>query len=110
MKSYRAYGDGAYLTKADVTPPWTGTINSVEERLVAAPGQQAKPKLVLFFNGTKKGLILNRSNGDVLFELTGTDDAEEWIGETVELFVDPSVTYAGKRVGGVRLRKPTAQE
>ena len=45
------------------------------------------------------------ANGDALYDMTGQDDPEEWIGERVELFVDDTVNYAGKRVGGVRLRK-----
>jgi hypothetical protein len=49
---------------------------------------------------------MNMSNCDVLFEMTGSDDPEEWIGTRVELYADPDVTYAGKRVGGVRLRDP----
>jgi hypothetical protein len=106
MKSYRAYGDGQFLKKEDVTPPQVWTISNVEERTVTAPGKEPKDKLVLFFNETKKGLVLNMANGDTLFELTGNDDPEEWIGERVELFVDENVAYAGKCIGGVRLRKP----
>ena len=45
------------------------------------------------------------ANGDVLFDMTGQDDPEEWIGPAVELYCDPEVNYAGKRVGGIRLRK-----
>jgi hypothetical protein len=106
MKNYRSYGDGQYLKKADVIPPLTVTINDVVERLIAAPGKEPKERLVLLFNETRKGLVLNMSNGDALFEITGHPDAEEWIGERVELFCDDNVAYAGKRVGGVRLRKP----
>jgi hypothetical protein len=106
MKSYKCYGDGAYLTKADVTPPVVWTINNVEERTVTAPGKEPKDKLVLFFDGTQKGLVLNMTNGDTLFELTGHSDPEEWIGQRVELYVDEQVAYAGKKIGGVRLRKP----
>jgi hypothetical protein len=62
--------------------------------------------LVLFFDGTKKGLILNQTNGDALYDMTNAEDPTEWIGQRVELFVDDTVAYAGKRIGGVRLRKP----
>lgn len=106
MKSYKAYGDGAFLTKADVSPPQVWTITDVKEQTVTAAGKEPKDKLVLFFNETKKGLVLNMSNGDALYDMTGHDDPEEWIGQRVELFVDENIAYAGKRVGGVRLRKP----
>jgi hypothetical protein len=106
MKSYRAYSDGQFLKKEDVNPPQVWTITDVKEQTVTSPGKESKNKLVLFFDGTKKGLVLNISQGDALLDMTGHEDPEEWIGQRVELFVDDNVTYAGKRVGGVRLRKP----
>jgi hypothetical protein len=110
MKSYRSYSDGSYLKKDDVTTPVVWTINDVKERLIASPGKKPKPKLVLFFDGNSKGLVLNMSNGNTLFDMTGQEDPEEWIGTQVELYADDSVSYAGKRVGGIRLRKPARKE
>jgi len=109
LKSYKAYSDGNFLRKADVEPPQVWTIVNVEERTVTAPGKPPTEKLVLFFDGSKKGLVVNIANGDVLFGLTGHEDPEEWIGTQVELYVDEDVAYAGKRVGGVRLRKPQVE-
>jgi hypothetical protein len=106
MRSYRAYSDGNYLKKDDVAPPQVWTITDVKEQSVTSPGKEPKDKLVLFFDGTQKGLVLNMANGDALYDMTGQEDPEEWIGQRVELFVDDNVAYAGKRVGGVRLRKP----
>jgi hypothetical protein len=110
LKSYRAYSDANFLRKVDVETPQLWTITNVEERTVTAPGKEAKDKLVLFFDGNKKGLVCNIANGDVLFDMTGTDDPEEWIGIQVELYVDEDVPYAGKRVGGIRLRKPQVDQ
>ena len=106
MKSYKAYSDGQFLKKENVNPPQVWTITDVKEQTVTTPGKEPKEKLVLFFDGTKKGLVLNMSQGDALLDMTGQEDPEEWIGQRVELFVDDNVAYAGKRVGGVRLRKP----
>jgi hypothetical protein len=110
MKSYKSYSEGTYLKQSDVTIPVVWTITDVQERLIAVPGKKPKPKLVLFFDGNSKGLVLNMSNGNTLFDMTGQEDPEEWLGTQVELYVDDSVNYAGKRVGGVRLRKPPAKE
>ncbi len=63
MKSYKAYSDGQFLKKEDVSPPQVWTITDVREQTVTAPGKEPKDKLVLFFDGTKKGLVLNISNG-----------------------------------------------
>ena len=106
MKSYRSYSDGQYLKQSDVDPPVVWTITDAQEKLISAPGKPAKPKIVLYFDGSTKGLVLNMANGDVLFDMTGFDDPAEWIGVTVELYADPDVSYAGKKVGGVRIRDP----
>ena len=45
------------------------------------------------------------ANGDVLFDMTGPDDPEEWIGTRVELYAD-RCHVRRQAVGGVRLRDP----
>jgi len=105
MKSYKAYSDSTYLKKEDFPEPENLTIDEVREEEVTAPGRKPKRKLVLYFNGNEKGLVLNQSNGDTLFDVTGHDDPAKWVGQSVEVYHDPSVTYAGKRMGGIRLRK-----
>ena len=101
MKSYRSYSDGQYLRQTDFPNPVVTFVTDVQEKLISSPGKPAKPKLVLFFDFSPKGLVMNMSNCDVLFALTNADDPESWIGTEVEIFADPDVTYAGKRVGGV---------
>jgi hypothetical protein len=111
LKSYRAYGNSQYLKKADIPEPVCWTVSDAQERSVSVPGKPPALKPVLFFNESQKGLVLNMANGDVLFDMTGTDQPEEWIGVQVELYVDPTVSYAGNPIGGVRLRPPqTANE
>jgi len=61
-------------------------------------------KLVARFIGKEKGLVLNRTNADKLAELAGSDDYDQWAGTPCILYVDPSVTFGGKRVGGIRIR------
>jgi hypothetical protein len=106
MKSYKTYSDSLYLKKEDVNPPQVWTITDAKEQTVTTPGKEPKEKIVLFFDGTKKGLVLNIAQGDAMLEMTGHEDPEEWIGQRVELYVEDRVAYAGKKVGGIRLRKP----
>jgi hypothetical protein len=105
MKSYKAYSESAYLKKEDFPDPEVDTIVEAQEENVTAPGKKPKAKIVLYFEGRDKGLVLNMENGDRLFEITGTDNPEKWIGTSVELYHEPNVTYGGKRIGGLRLRK-----
>ena len=106
-KSYKAYSDGSYLQKSDIDEPKTWVIRDVEERSVPIPGGQRKDKLVVFFEGVDKGLICNQTNGGVLAELSGFEDPSEWIGTEVTVYVDPNITYGGRKIGGIRLRKPS---
>lgn len=61
-------------------------------------------KLVMRFVGKDKAFILNRTNCESLEAICGTDDYERWRGHTVVLFVDPTVKFGGKTVGGLRVR------
>ena len=106
MKSYKTYNDSAYLKKEDFPKPEILTISEVREEEVTAPGKKPQTKIVLYLNEVEKGLVLNLANGEVLSGLTGTEDPEKWVGQRVEAYNDPHVMYAGKRVGGLRLREP----
>jgi len=106
MKSYKAYSDSAYLKKEDFPAPQVLTITEVRAEEVTAPGKQPKHKVILYFDRQDKGLVLNQANGDTLFELTGYDDPEKWLGTRVEAYCDRNIQYAGKKVGGIRLREP----
>jgi hypothetical protein len=106
MKSYKAYSDSRYLKKEDFPTPEVLIIIEVREEEVTAPGEKPKRRVVLYFDGKDKGLVLNQANGDALFELTGYEDPEQWIDVRVEVYCDPNVKYAGKKVGGIRLRLP----
>jgi hypothetical protein len=108
MKSYKAYSDSRYLKKEDFPTPEVLIIIEVREEEVTAPGEKPKRRVVLYFDGKDKGLVLNQANGDALFELTGYEDPEQWIDVRVEVYCDPNVKYAGKKVGGIRLRPPAA--
>ena len=108
MKSYKSYTrDGAFLSKADVIPPVTWTVSNASEQIVTTPGKQPATKLILYFQeSTKKGLVVNATNGDTLCAMTGSEDPERWVGTRVEIYVDEAVKYAGKTTGGIRVRKP----
>ena len=49
---------------------------------------------------------MNTANCETLTEITGTDDPNEWKDLALQLYVDPDVTYGGKKIGGIRIRKP----
>ena len=59
-------------------------------------------KMTINFQGAQKGMILNHTNRGTLVWLFG-DEADAWIGQTVELFTEP-VNFKGKISAGLKLR------
>jgi hypothetical protein len=106
-KSFRSYvGDAQYLKKEDLPDAVDTELLWVKEEKVTAPGKGAKTRLVAYFDRLTKGLVLNTENCLKLAEMTGTDDPNEWKDVALQLYVDPDVTYGGKKIGGIRIRKP----
>ncbi len=92
-----------WLAKEDLGSPVRTTIKSVsQDEIKGEHGNETKN--ILNFTGDVKPMILNRSNAEFLCSEFG-DDSDHWIGKPVEVYVDPSVMFAGKRVGGVRIRR-----
>jgi hypothetical protein len=55
-----------------------------------------------------KPMILNRTNTDLLKWATGETDTDQIKGKKVRIYADPTVAYAGKMVGGLRVGKAKA--
>jgi hypothetical protein len=108
-KSYKRFvGNAKYLKKEDIPSPINSSILWTREEEVTAPGKGTETRLVLYFDGLKKGLVLNTANAEALAEITGTDDYEKWSDIPVQLYADPDVTFGKKKVGGIRIRKPVS--
>jgi hypothetical protein len=108
-KSYKRFvGNAKYLKKEDITSPLNTSILWTKEEEVTAPGKGTETRLVLYFDGLKKGLVLNTANAEALEGMTGTDDYEKWSDIPVQLYADPDVTFGKKKVGGIRIRKPVS--
>jgi hypothetical protein len=105
-KSYIQFvGDAKYLKKEDLSTPIDTELLWVKEEQVTAPNKPTKTKLVAYFDGQAKGLVLNKTNADTLLDITETDEYEKWKDIPVHLYVDPDVKYGSEKKGGIRLRK-----
>ncbi len=82
------------------------TIKSVEMEPV---GQEKQEKPVLNFDGSEKGLVLNKTNANVIASLYGSN-IEDWVGKAITLYAT-EVQYQGKTTMGIRVRakKPASK-
>lgn len=97
-----------YVSKDDVESPVVWTIaNVVLVEMDDDNGGKKKPPVMHFSDPDSKPLIMNNSNWMTLEDLYG-DESDNWTGKKIELYKDPNVMFGGKRVGGVRVRKPAS--
>lgn len=61
-------------------------------------------KLVLYFQGKEKGMVLNKTNANNIGHLYG-DDTDNWNGEEITLF-EASVDFQGRTVPAIRVKGP----
>ena len=60
-------------------------------------------KHVLYFDETPKGLILNKTNYNVLMKLYPAADTDEWKGQRITLYAK-EVDFRGNTTWGTRIR------
>jgi hypothetical protein len=65
-------------------------------------------KLVLYFKGGKKGMVLNKTNANTIGDAYG-DDTDDWYDQPLILF-SIRTEYQGKPVDGLRCRVPTPKD
>lgn len=68
-------------------------------------------KIVLYFQEQDyKPMVVNRTNANMIANATGSRTAGESIGKQIVVYNDPTVQFAGKITGGLRIKKySTAQ-
>ncbi len=99
-----------FLRKDDVDPEFTFTILDVVEENVSMEGAPDEHKHVVHFDGEEKGFILNWTNAQLVSNALGTTDMDAWPGQRITLYHDPSVSYAGKLIGGIRAKSAPQQQ
>lgn len=91
---------GNYLKKEDIGQPTTVTVTNVWTEAVL---NAERKKLMISFREFEKPLILNKTNIKRMARIFGTGDTAAWRGP-VTLYVEAGVEYAGRVVGGLRVR------
>lgn len=103
--------ESAYLKKEDFG---TQGKNMVIERLdstdVSAKDQPEEMKHIIFFQGIEKGMVLNWTNIQLIAQVVGSEETDNWSGKQINLYEDPTISFGGKIVGGIRVRAPMMQQ
>jgi len=98
-----AYGS-RFLGVDDVgTRKIRAKVKKVSTELLTGKDGTKRKRFILFFETLDKGLVLITTNKDAIVDAVGKNPAK-WIGVSVGIFVDPNVSFGGKRTGGIRLR------
>ena len=93
------------MGKDDVSSPVIATIDKVVGEMVGQGAEAEERRVAHFREKNVKPLIINSGNWQVIEAISGQPDDENWGGTVVEIYVDPNVSFGGKRVGGLRVRE-----
>lgn len=109
-KTSEMRGPGKFLSKEDVGRGVLVTIAACVRKNTAMEGADPELKWCLTFHEVDKPLVMNVINTQMCERICGSDDTDHWLGKRIVLYTDPNVSFAGKLVGGIRVRapKPTA--
>ncbi len=98
--------ESKFLKKEDVGNGLLFTVEGCAQHNVAKQGADPEMKWCQSFEESEKPLVLNSTNLQLCQRVFGSDDTDDWTGKKVVLYTDPNVSYAGKIVGGIRVRAP----
>jgi hypothetical protein len=98
--------ESKYLKQDDVGDGKLVTIKGITRTNVAREDDEPEYKYTMAFQETDKPLVLNTTNIQLCARACGSDDTDDWVGKKIVLYTDPNVSYAGKLVGGIRIRAP----
>lgn len=96
----------SYLKQSDIGDGKLFTIKNFKRENLAPEGEIPEFKWVMFFNEAEKGVVMNSTNIQLCEKIFGSDDTDDWLGKRIVLYVDDNVSFGGKIVGGIRVRKP----
>ena len=97
---------GGFLKSEDVPSPMAVVVERMSVQKV-----EGVDKLIMHFTGWSKGLVLNSTNINRMTfnegggEIDTSDLGHPWLKTQQTLYVDANVTYAGRVVGGLRIKQ-----
>ena len=97
----------AYLKASDLgSAAPVVTIDRVE---VEPVGRDREMKPILYFKGKEKGVVLNKTNSNMIATLTGSRDTDDWAGCQIRIYAT-TTEFGGETVECIRIKGVGAQQ
>lgn len=85
------------------------TIRQITQENVAKSGAPEELRWCIHFEECDKPAVLNSTNGQIIASIVKSEETDNWAGHKIVLYDDPTVSFGGKLVGGIRVRAPRNQ-
>jgi len=90
--------------------PLIFTVRQVKQEMGVRVAGRKGDHNIAYFNESIKPLCLNAGNSKILKSLSGGSAfVEDWAGITLQLYIDPTVSFGGEITGGVRINPNPVQ-
>ncbi len=113
MRSYDKHRNTKFIQKSEIeNSPHGGvlvTIKEVSEENVKPEYMEQEIKYVLYFEESYKPWAPCFESLEVIKQISGSGNVDDWTGTKLVLFIDPGVKFGPKTVGGIRCRAPKNQ-
>jgi hypothetical protein len=106
MSDFEDLYGGRFLSSQDVKAPTNVTSDRIEQESFTRPGEPTRTKAVLYFRGGKKGMVINKTNANVLAAAFGKN-LSDWADKRMTIKSEPT-NFGGKPTQGLRLYPITA--
>lgn len=104
MSHWRTFLDSDVIRYVDLQgQDYAVQIKSVKKGAVKGKTGKSTGKCMIHFEGRERPLAAGAETLEQIGRLHG-NDTRLWPGKWVTLWPDPSVSYGGEKVGGVRVR------
>ena len=101
--------ESKFVKKEDLDRPRIATISGIKQDNVGTEDAPEMKWCLVFAEADIKPLVLNKINMQLTALACGSEETDDWTGIQIVLWADPTVSFGGKLVGGVRVRPHTAQ-
>ena len=113
MRNYDKYKNTKFIQQSEIENSPHGsilvTIDNITEENVAPESRPENIKYVIHFKENYKPWAPGVETLEVIKNIAGTGNIDDWFGTRIVLYIDPNVSFQGKVTGGIRCRPPKNQ-